>query len=52
MMWTAIISMVKDNRIRSIGTWNIWSLIIKLMRIIEAMIRRRINIICLQELNE
>lgn len=52
MILNAIISLVNDNRIRSLGTWNIWSLIIKLMKIIEAKIRRRINIICLQELNE
>ena len=40
--------LAQENRIHT-GTWNIGSLIRKLTEIVDTMIRKSINIICLQE---
>jgi exonuclease III len=33
-----------------VGTWNVWSFTGKLREIVDTMIRRRVNILCVQEM--
>jgi exonuclease III len=33
-----------------VGTWNVWSFTGKLQEIVDTMIRRRVNILCVQEM--
>jgi exonuclease III len=40
--------LVEPSRLR-VGTWNVWSLTGKLREIVDTMIRRRVNILCVQE---
>jgi exonuclease III len=40
--------LVKPNRVR-VGIWNVGSLMGKLREVVDTMIRRRVNILCVQE---
>jgi exonuclease III len=40
--------LAKPNRVR-VGTWNVASLTGKLREVVDTMIRRRVNILCVQE---
>jgi exonuclease III len=40
--------LAEPSRVR-VGTWNIGSLTDKLLEVIDTMIRRRVNILCVQE---
>jgi exonuclease III len=46
--WVRVKKLVQDTRIR-LGTWNIGTLTGKSMELVDVMLRRKINILCLQE---
>jgi exonuclease III len=41
--------LVEPNRVR-VGIWNVGSLTGKLQEVVDTMIRRRVNILCVQEM--
>lgn len=47
--WTGRIKKLVQDTMINIGIWNIGFLTEKLMKIVDTMIRRKINIICLQK---
>ena len=44
-----VTKLAEPSRVR-VGTWNVGSLMGKLREVVDTMIRRRVNILCVQEM--